>query len=108
VQVPEFHDLEEDIREAEGKIMDLEVKLTRAIVQSRYLQYLESRENGEEEMRDDCIICMGSSEDVQGLILGCGHFFCRVSRQQISSGPLDADASVLFQGVPSKLPQRPG
>ena len=48
-------------------------------VKGRFLDYLGSKENIDEEIREDCIICMGSSEDEKAVLLECGHFFCLVS-----------------------------
>lgn len=48
------------------------------MMKSRFLQYLGSKDQTDAQARDDCIICMGSSDDKHGVILGCGHFFCQV------------------------------
>ena len=48
------------------------------VVKGRFLQYLGTREQGVEELKEDCIICMGSSDDNQAVLLECGHFFCNV------------------------------
>jgi hypothetical protein len=58
----------------------LEIKLARMVVKGRFLQYLGSKEHQtEDDLRDECIICMGSSDDQQAVLLACGHFFCIVS-----------------------------
>jgi len=46
-------------------------------VKGRFLAYLGTKQDeGMEDVRDECIICMGSSDDTKGVLLECGHFFC--------------------------------
>ena len=73
--------LEADIQEADREILALETQIARCQVKGRYLKHLGEKENQgtDQEMRDDCIICLGSSEDDSGILLSCGHFFCVVS-----------------------------
>jgi len=48
------------------------------VIKGRYLQYIGTRGEGDDDLREDCIICMGSSDDSQAVLLECGHFFCKV------------------------------
>jgi hypothetical protein len=77
--VPAFKDLKKDIEACTERIMFSEAKLTRMTVKGRFLQYLGTKEQGDDELREDCIICMGSSDDTHAVLLECGHFFCNVS-----------------------------
>lgn len=77
VTAPEVPDLEAAIDNATGEITSYEGQLARADRRGRYLNYLATRDETE-DMRDDCLICMGSSEDKYGIFLECGHFFCDV------------------------------
>lgn len=70
--------MESAIQEASGDITRYEGILARADRRGRYLKYLANRDETE-DMRDDCLICMGSSDDTYGIFLECGHFFCDVS-----------------------------
>lgn len=79
VAEPEFLDLKKEIKDASEEIDSMEVKLARMVVKGRYLQYLGSKDQDAEELREDCIICMGSSDDSSAVLLECGHFFCEVS-----------------------------
>lgn len=47
-------------------------------VKGRYLHYLGTKQHEEEDIREDCIICFGSSDDNQAVLLQCGHYFCLV------------------------------
>ncbi|ORY26908.1 SNF2 family N-terminal domain-domain-containing protein [Naematelia encephala] len=76
VAAPEYKDLAVEIREAQNRINEQELKLARLTTRGRFLQYLGTRDKTEDEIRDDCIICMGSSDDTHAVLLGCGHFFC--------------------------------
>ena len=50
------------------------------MVNARYLAYLGTKDHANaDEVRDDCIICMGSSDDTKAVLLDCGHFFCQAS-----------------------------
>ncbi|ORX34384.1 SNF2 family N-terminal domain-domain-containing protein [Kockovaella imperatae] len=78
VTAPETKDVNRDILDCTKDIADLEVKLGRMVVKGRYLQYLGTKTGDQDdELRDDCIICMGSSDDSKGVLLECGHFFCQ-------------------------------
>ena len=79
VTPPEPKDVNAEIEECTNKITDLDIKLARMVVKGRYLQYLGTKEHDEDELREDCIICMGSSDDKHGVLLECGHFYCQVS-----------------------------
>ena len=79
MSAPEFKDLKVDITDCSSLIDELELKLTRMTIKGRFLQYLGTRQEGQEELKEDCIICMGSSDDTQAVLLECGHFFCVVS-----------------------------
>jgi E3 ubiquitin-protein ligase SHPRH len=79
VTAPEFKNLADDITESRTKVIESETKLARMTVKGRFLQYLSSKDDGADELREECIICLGSSDDKNGVLLECGHFFCRVS-----------------------------
>jgi len=79
VTAPTYKHLRTEIDEADQEILSLETRLARCQVKSRYLKHLGDKENTDEELRDDCIICFGSSDDTKGILLACGHFFCLVS-----------------------------
>ncbi|WVR04446.1 hypothetical protein IAU60_001449 [Kwoniella sp. DSM 27419] len=76
VAAPEFKDLADDIAAVSRRIDEHEVKLARMTVKGRYLQYLGNKQNEDEDIREDCIICFGSSDDNQAVLLECGHYFC--------------------------------
>lgn len=78
VQAPEVNNLKRDIEDAQEEIVEHEVKLAHMVVKARYLQYIGSKDQAEGQTRDDCIICLGSSDDEDGVILSCGHFYCQV------------------------------
>ncbi|WVQ97832.1 hypothetical protein IAU59_004947 [Kwoniella sp. CBS 9459] len=69
--------LAKDVVVASNEINALEVKLARMVVKGRYLQYLGNKQEGEEDIREDCIICFGSSDDSKAVLLQCGHYFCK-------------------------------
>lgn len=75
--------LDEEIEECRSEMLKSGAKIARMAIKGRYLQHLGSKKVDVEELREDCIICMGSSNDERGVILECGHFYCQVS------GPLD-------------------
>jgi E3 ubiquitin-protein ligase SHPRH len=81
VTAPTYKNLQAEIDEADSDILAYETQIARCQVKSRYLKHLGDKEQQgtEEEMRDDCIICLGSSDDAHGILLPCGHFFCVVS-----------------------------
>jgi E3 ubiquitin-protein ligase SHPRH len=92
VSTPEFKDLPREIDECSTTINGLEVKLARMVVKGRFLQYL----------RDECIICMGSSDDKQAVLLACGHFFCIVSDEtslSLSNSSLSSACGVALLAV---------
>ncbi|WVQ84030.1 hypothetical protein IAT38_006175 [Cryptococcus sp. DSM 104549] len=76
VSAPEYRDLGKDIEAAQREVYELEVKLAKMTVKGRYLQYLGTKEGEDEDIREDCIICFGSSDDTQAVLLQCGHYFC--------------------------------
>lgn len=97
-----FKHLDEEINKASIEIIDLEATLARSVVRSRYLKYLASREDTE-NTRDDCLICMGGSDDDWGILLDCGHFFCAVSfllGSCVSALAIGLIYSVMFPRVP--------
>lgn len=55
------------------------MKLAKMAVKGRYLHYLGTKQHEEDDIREDCIICFGSSDDNQAVLLQCGHYFCLVS-----------------------------
>lgn len=80
VTQPEAADAAMEIETMTQDIHVLERKLAQMEVKGRYLAFLGSQgERDVEALRDDCIICMGSSDDKQLVLLGCGHHFCKVS-----------------------------
>lgn len=79
VTAPEFKDLGKDIHVVAKEVNELEVKLAKMAVKGRYLHYLGTKQHEEEDIREDCIICFGSSDDNQAVLLQCGHYFCLVS-----------------------------
>lgn len=87
VSAPEFKDLAVDIAQSQTAINDLEGKLARMVVKGRYLQNLGTKEMDDDELREDCIICMGSSDAKHAVLLECGHFFCKVRASR--GHPLD-------------------
>lgn len=76
---PEFDNLQEEIDKQTAQITVEETKLARLIVKGRFLTYLGQKQGDADELREDCIICMGSSDDHKAVLLECGHFFCTVS-----------------------------
>jgi len=78
VTAPEFNSLAEEIQDAQNEINKSEVKLAKMTVKGRYLQHLGTDERNDQELKDECIICMGSSDDTKAVLLDCGHFFCVV------------------------------
>ncbi|OXB37227.1 E3 ubiquitin-protein ligase SHPRH [Cryptococcus neoformans] len=76
VTAPEFKDLGKDIHVVAKEVNELEVKLAKMAVKGRYLHYLGTKQHEEEDIREDCIICFGSSDDNQAVLLQCGHYFC--------------------------------
>jgi E3 ubiquitin-protein ligase SHPRH len=103
VSTPEFKDLPREIDECSTTINGLEVKLARMVVKGRFLQYLGSKEHQtEDDLRDECIICMGSSDDKQAVLLACGHFFCIVSDEtslSLSNSSLSSACGVALLAV---------
>lgn len=68
------------IERCNQEIQNKELHLAQLSIRGRYLETLSANtDKNEEELREDCIICMGSSEDAHGMLLDCGHFFCAVS-----------------------------
>ncbi|WWC59243.1 uncharacterized protein I303_101793 [Kwoniella dejecticola CBS 10117] len=68
--------LEADLADCSKDIDALEIKLARMVVKGRYLQYLGNKDEDQEDIKEDCIICFGSSDDTQAVLLACGHYFC--------------------------------
>lgn len=72
--------IQEDITACSAEINAKELRLAQLTVRGRYLEFLgKQATKDDDELREDCIICMGSSDDTHGLLLSCGHFFCAVS-----------------------------
>lgn len=79
VSFPEFKDLQAEIAKVSAQIDVNEAILTRMIVRGRYLQYLGKTDDGKEvDVKEECIICFGTSEDTHATLLACGHVFCVV------------------------------
>ena len=74
--------LKKNIENCNKRITEHELKIARMTVKGRFLQYLGSRETNLEDLKEDCIICMGASDDKQGVLLDCGHFYCVVSGRE--------------------------
>jgi E3 ubiquitin-protein ligase SHPRH len=90
VERPEADSTPGGIRRARQRIADLtgeinksETTLTAMVVKGRFLDHLDEQERGADDMREECIICYGTSDDDKGLLLGCGHFFCKVRRVSV-------------------------
>jgi E3 ubiquitin-protein ligase SHPRH len=79
VSNPEFKDLIIDIADCSANIDASEIKLARMVVKGRFLQYLGTKDQYGDGLKDECIICMGSSDDKEAVLLECGHFFCIVN-----------------------------
>lgn len=103
VTSPRVKDLDSEIEKASVEIVEHETKLVRTLVRGRYLKYLADRD-GIEDARDDCLICMGGSDDEFGIFLDCGHFFCEVSCSRVPSISCAVTYKlmviVLFQSIP--------
>jgi E3 ubiquitin-protein ligase SHPRH len=78
VTPPTYKVLAEEIKEASEEIVAHETRLGQCQVKSRYLHYLGTKQESDDDLKDDCIICFGSSDDEDGVLLQCGHFFCTV------------------------------
>lgn len=67
------------MEEVNKEVLALEKKLARMEVKGRYLAFLGSQgDRDNDTLRDECIICMGSSDDKHVVLLSCGHHFCKV------------------------------
>ncbi|WWC87137.1 uncharacterized protein L201_002023 [Kwoniella dendrophila CBS 6074] len=88
VTAPEFKDLNKAIDASSKEIDELEVKLARMVVKGRYLQYLGSKDQDHESIREDCIICFGSSDDNEAVLLECGHYFCLSCFKEYRKSPM--------------------
>nr|XP_019047438.1 E3 ubiquitin-protein ligase SHPRH [Kwoniella bestiolae CBS 10118]OCF26368.1 E3 ubiquitin-protein ligase SHPRH [Kwoniella bestiolae CBS 10118] len=88
VTAPEYKDLTREIDAYTREIDELEVKLARMVVKGRYLQYLGNKERDHEDIREDCIICFGSSDDTQAVLLECGHYFCSSCYKEYRKSPM--------------------
>ncbi|KAK8846763.1 hypothetical protein IAR55_005851 [Kwoniella newhampshirensis] len=76
VTAPDFKDLAAEIQAASQEIDEIEAKLSKMVIKGRYLKYLGEKQDMELDIREDCIICFGSSDDDQAVLLQCGHYFC--------------------------------
>ncbi|WVQ69001.1 uncharacterized protein L199_007213 [Kwoniella botswanensis] len=88
VTAPEYKDLAMSINKHSAEIERLEVKLARMVVKGRYLQYLGNKDRDHEDIREDCIICFGSSDDTQAVLLECGHYFCSSCYKEYRKSPM--------------------
>ena len=88
VRDPEFKDYADLVRQIQAaglEVQQIAQRLIDARSRGRFLMQLgnkmdEQADGGEgEDPKDDCVICYGSSDDKEGLLLGCAHFFCKVS-----------------------------
>lgn len=84
VAAPVYKALNAEIKEASDEIIAHETRLAQCQVKSRYLNYLGTKQESDDDLKDDCIICFGSSDDTNGVLLQCGHFFCTVSRGAVT------------------------
>ncbi|ODO03141.1 hypothetical protein I350_05986 [Cryptococcus amylolentus CBS 6273] len=87
VAVPDFKDLGRDIEAAAQEVNELEVKLAKMAVKGRYLQYLGTKEHDENDLKEDCIICFGSSDCQEAVLLTCGHYFCQSCFKEYRATP---------------------
>ncbi|WWC67711.1 uncharacterized protein I206_101623 [Kwoniella pini CBS 10737] len=69
-------------------IDELEVKLARMVVKGRYLQFLGNKDDDNGDIKEDCIICFGSSDDTQAVLLECGHYFCLSCYKEYRKSPM--------------------
>nr|ODN87625.1 hypothetical protein L203_03405 [Cryptococcus depauperatus CBS 7841] len=76
VSAPEFKDLQKEIEATQKEVYDLEKKLGRMAVKGRYLHFLGTKEHDQSDIKENCIICFGSSDDTEAVLLQCGHHFC--------------------------------
>lgn len=82
LQLAKKADLNLLIDACRGEIVTKEIRLARMTTRGRYLDFLDAKQRDgvdADTIREDCLICMGSSEDAYGVLLDCGHFFCAVS-----------------------------
>jgi E3 ubiquitin-protein ligase SHPRH len=90
VRDPEFKDSHDLQRQVDGTATEIDTvmqRLQEARVRSRFLTALGNKDGDnqgaieavaqKENPKDDCVICYGCSDDLEGLLLGCGHFFCK-------------------------------
>ncbi|WVQ76787.1 hypothetical protein IAR50_006461 [Cryptococcus sp. DSM 104548] len=87
VASPEFKDLGRDIEAAAKEANELEAKLAKMAVKGRYLQYLGTKEHDENDLKEDCIICFGSSDCQEAVLLTCGHYFCQSCFKEFRATP---------------------
>ncbi|WRT65006.1 uncharacterized protein IL334_001947 [Kwoniella shivajii] len=102
VATPESKDLDKDIEAYSKEIDEFEVKLARMVVKGRYLQYLGTREQEHEDIREDCIICFGSSDDNQAVLLQCGHYFCLSCYKEYRKSPVGRKCPSCRMNIDSK------
>ncbi|TXT06109.1 hypothetical protein VHUM_03582 [Vanrija humicola] len=76
VAAPFFKDLGRDIAIVDKQITDGEVVLARMAVRGRYLNFLGSQDNINQDAHSECSICFGTSDDEYAILLNCGHAFC--------------------------------
>lgn len=76
VAVPVFLDVKNAIQGKDKQIMEAETQLARWSVRRRYLAFLDVENKSADELKEDCAICFGTSDDTHAVLLHCGHMFC--------------------------------
>ncbi|WWD22075.1 hypothetical protein CI109_106564 [Kwoniella shandongensis] len=87
VSAPEFKDLQKETQTVSQEINEIEAKLSKLVIKGRYLKYLGEKQDNELDVREDCIICFGSSDDNQAVLLQCGHYFCLSCYKEFRKSP---------------------
>lgn len=76
VAVPQFKDVRKEIEVKDRQIMDAETTLARWSVRRRYLGFLDAENQSADDLKENCAICFGTSDDTHAVLLHCGHMFC--------------------------------
>ncbi|KAL1409743.1 hypothetical protein Q8F55_003740 [Vanrija albida] len=76
VATPMFKDVGRDIAIVDKDVIDGDVLLARMAVRGRYLNFLGSKDNANQDVHSECSICFGTSDDTHAILLNCGHAFC--------------------------------
>ncbi|KAL7424578.1 hypothetical protein Q5752_000262 [Cryptotrichosporon argae] len=70
----EFINLADDLSAASQDINSLNTRLATMARKARFLESLAGKD--EADIREECSICFGTSDDKAAYMLGCGHSFC--------------------------------